>query len=90
MQLQIHYSGTVQGVGFRATTAALAAQHDITGWVRNLADGRVELLIQGQEEDLRSFLKMIEASRLGDLLEKVEIQSHSTDTPQLHGFSIRS
>jgi acylphosphatase len=48
-------SGQVQGVNFRAWTKSKADNLGITGWVRNLDDGRVEVLAQGNEEDLNTF-----------------------------------
>jgi len=53
------YSGRVQGVGFRATTAAMARQYAITGWVRNLSDGRVELLAEGKAAEVERFLQHV-------------------------------
>jgi acylphosphatase len=52
----VYYSGTVQGVGFRATTAHLARAYPVTGWVRNLSDGRVQLLAEGPAERVEAFL----------------------------------
>ena len=48
---QIFYSGRVQGVGFRYTVRQLAAGFEVTGWVRNLADGRVEMQVMSREPD---------------------------------------
>ncbi len=50
-------SGRVQGVSFRYFTQDSAAKHDLTGWVKNLPDGRVEFLAEGQKGMLDSFLK---------------------------------
>ena len=52
-----HYlvSGKVQGVGFRQATEARAQVLGISGWVRNLTDGRVEVLAAGEEEALSTF-----------------------------------
>jgi acylphosphatase len=55
----VHYSGTVQGVGFRATAADIARGFPLTGWVKNLADGRVQLLAEGDEETVEKFLDAI-------------------------------
>jgi acylphosphatase len=52
----VHYSGTVQGVGFRATAADIARGYPVTGWVKNLADGRVQLLAEGDEDAVEKFL----------------------------------
>ena len=60
-QKRVHafYSGRVQGVGFRYTAEAVAQNLGITGWVSNLRDGRVELLVEGEEAGLKDFLKRI-------------------------------
>lgn len=55
-----YYSGSVQGVGFRYTGQHLAASLGVTGWVKNLRDGRVELLCEGKEVSLKEFLTKIE------------------------------
>lgn len=48
-------SGVVQGVGYRAWVADMANGLDLTGWVRNIEDGKVEALAQGPEKDLELF-----------------------------------
>ena len=55
----VHYSGSVQGVGFRATVVSLAWRRPVTGWVRNLADGRVQMLVEGTEKDVEAFLQAV-------------------------------
>jgi len=52
----IYYSGRVQGVGFRYTTSRLADRYDVTGFVRNLSDGRVEVVVEGTSAAVESFL----------------------------------
>lgn len=52
-------SGYVQGVGFRFCTCHCARKHYLTGWVRNLDDGRVELEVQGDYADVDSFIAEI-------------------------------
>ena len=53
-------TGMVQGVGFRYYVHRAARRHYLTGWVKNLDDGRVEVLAEGEEEELRPFVKEIE------------------------------
>jgi acylphosphatase len=55
----IFYSGQVQGVGFRYTAKTVAAGFEISGIVRNLSDGRVELIAEGTREELEAFCAAI-------------------------------
>lgn len=57
----VRYSGDVQGVGFRATTATMARDHPVTGYVKNLADGRVELYVEGAPNAVKTFLDAVRA-----------------------------
>ncbi len=58
-QAHAYYSGHVQGVGFRFTAERLAQESGIVGWVRNLSDGRVELVAEASEETLKDFLTQL-------------------------------
>ena len=62
--MTILYSGSVQGVGFRYTARTVAAGFEITGTVRNLPDGRVELIAEGPREELEAFRAAIRDSGL--------------------------
>src|SRR5437762_7221471 len=64
ISLQVFYEGYVQGVGFRWSVRHIAKGFDLTGWVRNLADGRVELQINGKDEEVRAFLDAVAQSEL--------------------------
>ena len=55
----IWYQGHVQGVGFRYTAASIARQFDVTGFVRNLPDGRVHLVVEGEQGEVSQFLAEI-------------------------------
>ena len=86
--VQVFYEGHVQGVGFRYSVRQLAKGFEITGWVRNLADGRVELQASGESKEVDAFLKGIRQSELGSLIRK-ESQNAVTTPPDIHGFEIR-
>ena len=58
-QAHVYYSGRVQGVGFRFTAENIAIELGITGWVKNLGDGRVEIVAEAEEEVLEKFLERI-------------------------------
>ena len=51
-QIHIFVTGRVQGVFFRQSTRVIAIKNNVNGWVRNLDDGRVEIVAQGQEQDI--------------------------------------
>ena len=52
-----HVAGRVQGVFFRAYTQEEARRREITGWVRNLSDGRVEVVCEGEEKDVHAMIE---------------------------------
>ena len=82
------YSGRVQGVGFRYSTKRIASGFDVTGWVKNLPDGRVEMLAQALEADeLDAFLEDIQQSSLGSHIKQREVKAIAAE-PNLRGFSI--
>ncbi len=60
-QREVFYAGRVQGVGFRYTVRSLAGQFDVAGFVRNLPDGRVQLVVEGEKEEIVEFLQTIRA-----------------------------
>ncbi|MFH1406911.1 MAG: acylphosphatase [Candidatus Omnitrophota bacterium] len=64
-RLHVFYDGNVQGVGFRFTAVDIAQQLGLAGWVRNLHDGRVEVICEGEEDLLKKFLAHIKDSMRG-------------------------
>jgi acylphosphatase len=80
------YSGMVQGVGFRATTAMIAKDFAVTGWVKNLSDGRVQLLVEGRGEAVDKFLKAVR-DHWKDNIDKVE-EKEQKPTGEFKGFRI--
>ena len=73
-RMQIFYSGNVQGVGFRYTVKTVAAGFEVTGTVRNLLDGRVELVAEGTREELEAFQKAIREAGLGHFIRNEDVQ----------------
>jgi acylphosphatase len=69
---QVLYSGRVQGVGFRYSVKQIAAGYEVVGWVRNLPDGRVELQVGGEHEEVEEFLAAIAGSPLRHHLRGIE------------------
>jgi len=57
--LHVYYTGSVQGVGFRFTVERTAGSLGLSGWVKNLSDGRVEAVVEGEELALKSFQQKI-------------------------------
>ncbi|MCH2123236.1 MAG: acylphosphatase [Pirellulaceae bacterium] len=80
------FSGRVQGVGFRFTTQSIARDYAITGTVKNLPDGRVELIVEGKQTEIRQFVGMIEQR----MKNHISHQQTTTSTPenQFADFSI--
>jgi acylphosphatase len=88
-RLSVFYSGTVQGVGFRYTVRMLAGGFDVTGRVRNLPDGRVELLAEGRKDELSAFQQAIRESELGHFIRREEV-IWAEPAGGLRGFEIVS
>jgi acylphosphatase len=85
---QVLYSGHVQGVGFRASVKNIARGYEVTGSVKNLHDGRVELRAQSVDEDeLQDFLTAIDESDLGSLVKEKELHLISPISG-INGFTI--
>ena len=86
-QRVIHFSGQVQGVGFRFTAKHLADSYRIAGYVRNLPDGRVEVVADGPRDVIDTFLADLHNRMIGRIREMV--QEPRTHCRQYAGFSIR-
>ena len=71
---RVLYSGRVQGVGFRYTAVRVAQQYAVTGFVRNLRDGRVELVAEGSRAEVERLLQEIAAAMEGNI-ESTDVQT---------------
>jgi acylphosphatase len=85
---KVNISGRVQGVRFRASARDEAKRMGVSGWVRNLTDGSVEVFIQGQEEKLNSLLSWCYEGPPGASVTGVEYAERPID-PSINTFSIR-
>jgi len=86
--LQVFYEGYVQGVGFRWSVRHIAKGFNVTGWIRNLVDGRVEVQAQGEDQEVRAFLDAIAQSELRAHIRKQT--ENKLETPvNARGFEIR-
>lgn len=80
-QLHIIVSGKVQGVGFRYYTQMRAAQYGVTGWVRNMDDGSVEIIAVGQPEDLQLFIESVREGNPFSKVNNMEIHTREKIDP---------
>jgi len=85
--VQIFYSGQVQGVGFRYTARSVAAGFEVTGSIRNLAGGGVELIAEGAKDELEAFRKAIRESGLDHFIRQEEVTWHEASN-EFRGFEI--
>ena len=80
-RVRVFYVGRVQGVGFRLTAEEIARRFGVMGWVKNLRDGRVELVGEAPESVLEQFLEEIQTGAMKRFIERVEIMwSQASDT----------
>ncbi|HEU6448110.1 MAG TPA: acylphosphatase [Verrucomicrobiae bacterium] len=85
--MEVLYSGRVQGVGFRYTTKTVATGFEITGIVRNLNDGRVQLVAEGRREELEEFRAAIREAGLENFIRDEKISWNAAQN-EFKGFEI--
>ena len=73
-RVHVFVSGRVQGVFFRANARHFAKELGLTGWAKNLDDGRVELVAEGEEKPLREWVKLVKCGPITSKVEKAEIK----------------
>jgi len=78
----VHFSGQVQGVGFRYTTQAIARDFAVTGYVKNLSDGRVKVEVEGDEAEIDRFVE-----RIRDQMGAYIRNSDTTTAPAMGAFA---
>lgn len=82
----IWYWGTVQGVGFRYTARSLARGAEVTGFVKNLSDGCVELVAEGEEAEVDGFVAAV-AEAMGGCISRTDVRAEPA-TGEFGGFGV--
>ena len=77
--VRLFVTGRVQGVFFRQSLKAKAIQNNIFGWVKNLGDGRVECILEGNEENIRILVDWTHNGPANAIVENVEIYNEKFD-----------
>ena len=83
----VHYSGRVQGVGFRAKAVEIARDFPATGWVKNLDDGRVQLLVEGRPDAVQKYLGAVRQFWKTNI--EKEVMEQKKPSGDLRDFSIK-
>ncbi|SMP47783.1 acylphosphatase [Desulfonatronum zhilinae] len=86
--LHAHVRGRVQGVYFRGWTRSQAQRLELSGWVRNLRDGRVEVLARGDEAALRELEKLLWQGPSFSRVDDVAVSDVPEEEPTPEGFHI--
>jgi acylphosphatase len=87
VRLRVYYSGRVQGVGFRYSVKSLAPGFEVVGTVRNMLDGRVEMVAEGPRDELEALLVAVRDSGLGRFI-RSELVEWLPAQNDLRGFLI--
>ncbi len=77
MKIHVFIGGRVQGVFFRANTLRKAEELGINGWVRNLEDGRVEVVAEGSDDKIKKFTEFLKRGPPSAKVTKFEIKKHN-------------
>lgn len=87
-RIHLFVSGNVQGVFFRSFTRSQASLRDLRGWVRNLPDGRVEIVAEGDSYEIENFLEVIRKGPTESTVENVEAREENP-SGKFQDFAIR-
>ena len=87
IRANVLFSGRVQGVGFRFTTYQVAQRHTIYGSVKNLADGRVQCVIEGSEPEIRAFLADLQGTVADHTLGKIDEMDFRMSNIETHEYA---
>ena len=85
---RVCFHGDVQGVGFRYTTIRVAESYTITGYVKNMADGTVELVALGKPDDVDAFIDAVGAA-MAQHIREIKVREEPAYRQKYDSFSIR-
>lgn len=88
ISIRVLVSGKVQGVGYRMATRRRAREWRVNGWVRNLSDGRVEAVFEGEEAALAEMLKWCRSGPPAAVVADVTVDR--LEPLEIEGFTVRS
>ena len=74
----IYFSGRVQGVGFRYTSREVAKRYEVSGWVKNLPNGSVEMIVEGATDQLKKYVADLSESTYGNVADMQVAKSKPT------------
>jgi acylphosphatase len=88
VRAHVYVSGRVQGVFFRSEIEYKAVRQNVCGWVRNLPDGRVEAVFEGEKETVEELVEFCRKGPRGARVSKVEVHWEGYKS-EFNGFRIR-
>ena len=89
IRVHLHVSGKVQGVGFRYHTQSTATRLGVGGWVRNTQDGRVEIVVEGEEAIVEKFLAWCRQGPTSSKVDEVAVEKRESVSSAAPTFDIR-
>ena len=87
-RIHIFVTGRVQGVFFRQSARVMAIKNNVNGWVRNLGDGRVEIVAEGQESNIDALVDWCKTGPANSRVDEFEL-SEENSTDEFENFEVR-
>ena len=87
-RIHIFVTGRVQGVFFRQSTRVIAIKNNVNGWVRNLDDGRVEIIAEGEIQYIDAFVDWCKTGPANSRIDEFEL-SEENSTGEFENFEVR-
>ena len=87
-RIHIFVTGRVQGVFFRQSARVMAIKNNVNGWVRNLGDGRVEIVAEGQESNIDALADWCKTGPANSRVDEFEL-SEENSTDEFANFEVR-